>query len=121
MEKIIDLHIHTNLSDGALSPKEIIDESSKIGLKTISILAFWSGVIINFHKTKKATGKAASGGIIYFQDNPAEKIINTKIIKKTIALPSSPCITIRRVGIAPCRHKRRKREKVLMWSLTFSK
>jgi len=37
MEKIIDLHIHTNLSDGALSPKEIIDESSKIGLKTISI------------------------------------------------------------------------------------
>jgi len=37
MEKIIDLHIHTNLSDGALSSKEIIDESSKIGLKTISI------------------------------------------------------------------------------------
>lgn len=37
MEKIIDLHIHTNLSDGALSPKQIIDESSKIGLKTISI------------------------------------------------------------------------------------
>ena len=37
MEKIIDLHIHTNLSDGSLSPKEIIDESSNIGLKTISI------------------------------------------------------------------------------------
>ena len=37
MEKTIDLHIHTNLSDGALSPKEIIEESSNIGLKTISI------------------------------------------------------------------------------------
>ena len=27
MEKTIDLHIHTNISDGALSPKEIIDEA----------------------------------------------------------------------------------------------
>lgn len=27
MEKIIDLHIHTNISDGALSPKEVIDEA----------------------------------------------------------------------------------------------
>ena len=30
MEKIIDLHIHTNISDGALTPKEIIDEFGKI-------------------------------------------------------------------------------------------
>jgi len=37
MEKIIDLHIHTNKSDGLLSPKEIIDYAFKLGLKTISI------------------------------------------------------------------------------------
>lgn len=37
MEKIIDLHIHTNISDGALSPKEVIDESVKNNLNTIAI------------------------------------------------------------------------------------
>lgn len=37
MEKIIDLHIHTNCSDGALSPIEIIDTAIKNGLSTISI------------------------------------------------------------------------------------
>lgn len=37
MEKIIDLHIHTNISDGALSPKEVIDEAFKNGVHTISI------------------------------------------------------------------------------------
>ena len=26
MEKRIDLHIHTTVSDGALTPKEVIDE-----------------------------------------------------------------------------------------------
>lgn len=37
MEKIIDLHIHTNISDGALSPKEIIDEAVKNNVHTIAI------------------------------------------------------------------------------------
>ena len=37
MEKLIDLHIHTNISDGALSPKEIIDEAQKNGVGIISI------------------------------------------------------------------------------------
>ena len=37
MEKIIDLHIHTNVSDGALTPKEIIDEAIKNNLHTIAI------------------------------------------------------------------------------------
>lgn len=37
MEKIIDLHIHTNISDGALSPKDIIDEAVKNGVNTIAI------------------------------------------------------------------------------------
>ena len=37
MDKIIDLHIHTNISDGALSPKEVIDEAFKNGINIISI------------------------------------------------------------------------------------
>lgn len=37
MEKIIDLHIHTNYSDGKLFPKEIIDEAVKKGVSVISI------------------------------------------------------------------------------------
>lgn len=37
MEKIIDLHIHTTTSDGALTPKEIIDEALKNNLHTIAI------------------------------------------------------------------------------------
>ena len=36
MEKIIDLHIHTNISDGALSPKEIVDEAIKNNVHTIA-------------------------------------------------------------------------------------
>ena len=28
MEKIIDLHVHNNISDGALTPKEVIDEAA---------------------------------------------------------------------------------------------
>lgn len=37
MEKIIDLHIHTTISDGALTPKEIIDEAVKNNVHTIAI------------------------------------------------------------------------------------
>ena len=37
MEKIIDLHIHTNISDGDLSPKEIIDEAINKGVSVIAI------------------------------------------------------------------------------------
>lgn len=37
MEKIIDLHIHTNISDGALSPKEVIDEAVANGVSVIAI------------------------------------------------------------------------------------
>ena len=37
MKKLIDLHIHTNLSDGTLSPKEVIDEAYKNGVTIISI------------------------------------------------------------------------------------
>jgi len=34
---MIDLHIHTNYSDGVLSPKEVIDEALKNNVHTISI------------------------------------------------------------------------------------
>lgn len=37
MKKRIDLHIHTNKSDGALTPKEVIDEAVKNGVDTIAI------------------------------------------------------------------------------------
>ena len=37
MEKIIDLHIHTNKSDGALSPKEVVEEAIKNKVSAIAI------------------------------------------------------------------------------------
>ena len=37
MKKIIDLHIHTNMSDGKFSPTEIIDEAARKGINTIAI------------------------------------------------------------------------------------
>lgn len=37
MAKRIDLHIHTNISDGSLTPKEVIDEAAKNGVSVIAI------------------------------------------------------------------------------------
>lgn len=37
MAKRIDLHIHTNVSDGALTPKEVIDEAVKNNVSIIAI------------------------------------------------------------------------------------
>jgi len=37
MGKRVDLHIHTNLSDGSLSPKEVVDEAVKNGVSVIAI------------------------------------------------------------------------------------
>lgn len=37
MKKRIDLHIHTNLSDGTMSPEEIVDEAVKNGVSVIAI------------------------------------------------------------------------------------
>lgn len=37
MSKRIDLHIHTKMSDGAFSPKEVIDEAYKNGVSVIAI------------------------------------------------------------------------------------
>lgn len=60
MEKIIDLHIHTNLSDGSLSPKEIIDEAEKNGVNIISItdhdtIEAYNEDIYNYAKKKNIT------------------------------------------------------------------
>lgn len=37
MQKRIDLHIHTTMSDGFLTPKEVIDEAEKNGVSVIAI------------------------------------------------------------------------------------
>lgn len=37
MQKRIDLHIHTTVSDGKLTPKEVIDEACKNGVSVIAI------------------------------------------------------------------------------------
>ena len=37
MSKRIDLHIHTTISDGSLTPIEVIDEAVKNGVSTIAI------------------------------------------------------------------------------------
>ncbi|MBU1199390.1 MAG: PHP domain-containing protein [Nanoarchaeota archaeon] len=36
-KEFVDLHLHSNKSDGKLSPKEIIDEAVQLGLKAIAI------------------------------------------------------------------------------------
>lgn len=57
MGKIIDLHIHTNLSDGLLSPKEIVDEAFKNGAYVIAIadhdtVAAYDDELYNYAKSK---------------------------------------------------------------------
>ncbi len=34
---MIDLHTHTNLSDGTLSPRDLVDEAARIGLEALAI------------------------------------------------------------------------------------
>ena len=58
MKKTIDLHIHSNLSDGELSPKEIIDRAVDNGVSVMAIadhdttLAY-NGELFNYAKDKK--------------------------------------------------------------------
>lgn len=58
MEKIIDLHIHTNVSDGALSPKEVLDMAVENGAKVIAIadhdtIDAYSEELFDYAKEKK--------------------------------------------------------------------
>lgn len=60
MEKIIDLHIHSNLSDGVLSPKQIIDEAVKNGVSVIAIadhdtIDAYDKELYNYAKEKNIT------------------------------------------------------------------
>ncbi len=48
-----DLHMHTNYSDGKLSPRQLIDEAKKSGLSIISITD---------HDNVNAIGEAVSYG-----------------------------------------------------------
>ena len=58
MEKIIDLHVHTNISDGALTPKEVIDEAANNNVSVLAIAdhdiidAYTDG-LFNYAKEKK--------------------------------------------------------------------
>lgn len=56
--EIIDLHIHTNISDGKLTPKEVIDEASKNGVSIIAIadhdtIDAYNEELYNYVKEKK--------------------------------------------------------------------
>lgn len=37
MDKYVDLHVHTNFSDGTFSPKEVVEYAKKVGLSAIAI------------------------------------------------------------------------------------
>lgn len=55
--KKIDLHIHTNLSDGVLSPKEVIDEAKKNNVDIIAIadhdsIEAYNNDLYNYAKNK---------------------------------------------------------------------
>ena len=57
MKKRIDLHIHTTESDGAFTPKEIIDEAYNNGVSTISIadhdtVSAYTDELFEYAKTK---------------------------------------------------------------------
>lgn len=58
MEKKIDLHIHTNKSDGKLSPMEVIDEALKNNVSTIAIadhdtIDAYNDELFNYAKERK--------------------------------------------------------------------
>ena len=37
MMKLIDLHVHSNASDGSLTPSEVVKEADKAGLTAIAL------------------------------------------------------------------------------------
>lgn len=58
MEKIIDLHVHTNISDGALTPKEVIDEAANNNVSVLAIadhdiIDAYTDDLFNYAKEKK--------------------------------------------------------------------
>ena len=71
MEKTKDLHIHTTVSDGVLTPKEVIDEAVKNGVSTIAIAD---------HDTIEAYTEAL---IAYAKEKQVELIPAVEISTKT--------------------------------------
>ena len=60
MSRRIDLHIHTTMSDGALTPKEVIDEASKNGTSIIAIadhdtIEAYNDELISYAESKNIT------------------------------------------------------------------
>ena len=60
MEKTIDLHIHTNISDGVLSPKEVIDTAVQNGTSIIAIadhdtIDAYSNELFDYAEERKIT------------------------------------------------------------------
>ena len=56
----IDLHIHTNVSDGFYTPKQIIDEAFKNGVSTIAIadhdtIEAYNDDLFDYAKSKNIT------------------------------------------------------------------
>lgn len=71
MERILDLHMHTTMSDGALTPKEIVDEAIKNNVSIMSI-------------TDHDTLEAYTDEIIkYIEDNNIKLIKGIEISTKT--------------------------------------
>lgn len=60
LHKRIDLHIHTTISDGALTPKEVIDEAYKNGVSVIAIadhdtIEAYNDELFSYAKSKNIT------------------------------------------------------------------
>lgn len=70
MEKIIDLHMHTNKSDGVMTPFQIIDEAYKNGVQVISI-------------TDHDTIEAYDDSLIEYSKNKVQLIYGIEISTKT--------------------------------------
>ena len=96
MEKLIDLHIHTNCSDGDLSPLEIIDMAKKNNLDTIAIAdhdtidAYNKNLIdyarknnINLITAVEISTKTNKGGIhvLGYNIDINNKAFNSKLLK----------------------------------------
>ncbi len=54
MKKLIDLHVHTNVSDGAMTPAEVVGEAARIGLAALAITD---------HDTTGGVAEAAEAGV----------------------------------------------------------
>ena len=78
MRKLIDLHIHTNFSDGVLSPKEVIEEAYHLNLPPTYKSKRLKIYFVNQSGTKppKFTFHVNNKGLIHFS---YERYLENKI------------------------------------------